>query len=1086
MHKQFSRALAMAALGIAVPAMARAQTAATITGRVVGEAGQPLGSVQVYIPALGIGTATRENGTYTLTVPAARVTGQTVTVSTRLVGFRVQTATLTLRGGAQTQNFTLTNAPTTLTAVVVTGAGTSTTRERLATTVNTVDSTILRRAVQPQNVVSALSGTTPNVNVRTSSGEPGSSAFILIRGASSVIGTNQPLFVVDGQPIDNSTTSTNGGDASTTTQNRAADINPNDIESVEILKGAGAAAIYGARAANGVILITTKSGHSGQTRYSLQSTNTIDHVSNTIPLQTDYALGTGGVDATCVGLDCRPVVGNAFVTRSFGAKLPTGAATYDHSTEIFDNGTTLDENLQVSGGSDRTQFFLSGGETGQNGIVTGPNNRYDRTSVRLKASQQLVSNFTVTGNFDFVDTRGRYVQKGSNTSGLLLGALRTPPNFNNTYYIDSISGLQRSYRFPNPSAASLTTGRGYDNPFFVANNPGANSQLGRFIGSVGANWTPFAWLNVQEQFGADNYTDNRIEALPFTSSTDPIGDVTRYNQTRLQLDNNLLATANHTFSSNFTLRATAGQELNSRRQNDVYAFGEGLVAPQPFALQNTTSASPPTETRSLAHIVGYFGQLEGDLYNQLYLTVGLRNDGYSTFNQRANYPKYSAAWAFTNALGLTGTNSPLSQGKLRLSYGETGREPPIYSTVNTLSTTTQFASGFGDVLNGTQSGQAAITSSFTLGNPNLKPERNKELELGTDLGFFGPLADLSFTYFNKHSTQVILPITVNAASIGGGQQYVNGAAIRNKGIELTFNVHPYSSKNTAVDFGLNFGRLRGKVESLLGTDVYTYGAEGFTGAIGSSTVGYAPGVIRGSDFARCGRGLNIGGVNVDSACAAATPGYKKDALYLAANGRPVVDPTDRVIADPNPRWTGGLTGSVRVLRNLRFSTLVDVRHGGQVWDGTRGALYSFGTHKDTDVRGDSAIFGKNFYTNIYPNVAGPGVGTPGMVTLAQWQSWWTGAGGSGGPQYQFVENGSFVKMRELSVAYTIDQPWVRSRFGLSSIDLRLAGRNLKTWTNYRGLDPESNLGGAEFLTQGLDYFNNPQTRSFVIAATINR
>ena len=1088
MHRQWSRVFAIASVGTAVPAVLQAQTAATISGRVTGEAGQPLVAASVFIPSLNYGTTTRTDGTYSFTVPANRATGQSVTLTSRAVGYRAQTVQITLTGGAITQNFTLVTAPAQLSAVVVTGAGTVSTRERLGNVINSVDSSTIQRATQPQNVVSALAGTAPNVNIRTSSGEPGASAFIQIRGASSVLGTNQPLFVVDGQPIDNTTVSTNGGDGSTVSQNRAADINPNDVESIEILKGAAASAIYGARAANGVILITTKRGRSGATRYTLSSTSTFDDVSHTVDLQRSYGLGSNGVAPTCLpggAADCS----TGSITRSFGPLL-SGTPTFDHANDIFKTGTTFDNNLSVSGGNDRTTFFLSGGMTGQDGIITGPNNKYNRTSVRLKASQQLAPTFTVTGNFNYLNTRGRYVQKGSNTSGLMLGTLRTPPNFDNRQYLDPVSGLQRSYRYPNPTANSLTTGRGYDNPFFVANNSGANSDLGRFIGNVGAEWNPFGWLRVQEQLGADNYAENRLEALPFTSSGDPIGDVTRYDLNNLEIDNNLVATANHDFSPNLTMRLTLGQNLNSRKFQQIYAFGEGLIAPLPLALQNTVSASPPTEFRSLRHIEAYFGQIEADLYNQVFLTLGLRNDGFSTFgeaNPRANYPKASLAWSFARALGITDDKGILSNGKLRISYGETGREPPVYSTVTGLSTTATFGTAGDDNVNGTQSGQAAITSGFTKGNPDLKPERNRETEYGADFGFFDQKADLSVTYFDKHSTNIILPIPVNGAATGFGQQYANGAEIRNRGIELSFNARPYTTKNLAWDLGVNFGRIRGKVENLLGTDVYTYNNEGFTGSIGSSSVGYAPGVVRGSDFARCGKALVINGVDIDAACQAATPGYKPGALYIAANGQPITDPTDRVIADPNPKWTAGVTSSLRVLGNLRFSTLVDIRHGGQVWDGTRGALYSFGTHKDTEVRNTTAMFGENFLTDVYPDVAGPGAHkVPGMSTIQQWQTWFTSKGGSGGPQYQFVEDGSFVKLRELSVAYSFTGPWVRNRLGVSTVDLRLAGRNLATWTNYRGLDPESNLGGAEFLTQGLDYFNNPQTRSFVIAATISR
>jgi TonB-linked SusC/RagA family outer membrane protein len=1078
--------LAYAALFV-FPSVVVAQ-GATITGHVTSSTGTPLPSVNVSITGMGIGTITREDGLYTFTVPASRVSGQTVTLNARRVGYAPQNAQITLSAGTITHDFVMTAAAQQLEEVIVTGSGTTQVRERIGSTINTVDSSTILRQTQPQNIISSLSATAPNVRVNTQSGEPGASAFVLIRGATSVTGTNQPLVVVDNQPIDNTTVATNGGDQSTVTQNRAADINPNDIESIQILKGAAAAAIYGARAANGVILITTKKGSSGPTRYAITSTQTFDNVIKTFPLQQSFGQGQNGRPGTCSDPDC------SANSLSWGPLLAAGTPVFNHGKEIYDVGVTSDNAVSVSGGSERTSFFLSGGLTDQLGVMRGPNNRYDRSTVRLSASHQLLNTLTFGGNFSYINTRGDYVQKGSNTSGLLLGALRTPPDFNNRPYLDSISGLQRSYRFPNPTSASLTTSRGYDNPFFTLNNPGNRSELGRFVGNLTASWVPVSWLSLNETFGADNYSDSRVEALPFTSSGDPVGNVTRFQINNLQVDHNLTATLSHSFSPNIDSRLVLGQNLNSRRNRQIFVFGDQLIAPAPLAIQNTVSYNP-SETRSLVHIEGYFGQAEFDLYNQLHVTGGLRNDAFSSFgtgNRSALYPKVDAAWTFSN-LFKNGAPSGLgrfSNGRLRAAYGETGREPPVYSTIIALTTTSLFGSGFQDFIGSKQSGQGGVVTSFNLGNPRLRPERNREAEIGADLGFFDQAAELNVTLYNKRSTDVILPVPVNAASTGAGTQLVNGATVTNKGAELSLNLRPYSSRNVEFDIGGNWARNIGRVESLIeGVQFIPYNNEGFTGAIGSSTVGYAPGVLRGQDFVRCGLGqrVTLPGVgslaDVDSACGT---GAAKGALYIAGtNNRPVVNPDDRVIADPNPRWLAGINGQLRVGR-FQFSTLFDIRRGGQVWDGTRSALDRFGTAEETEIRRDTAgIFGRSILGD--QAVAGPGAGKVAFRTLADWQNWFTTTGGSASAvQSQFVEDGSFVKWRELSVVYTLDQPWVRSRLGLSSARIRVAGRNLHTWTKYKGLDPETNLGGAEFLTQGIDFFQNPQTRSFVIALTLNR
>jgi TonB-linked SusC/RagA family outer membrane protein len=1073
-----------------ITSVASAQAGTTISGTVTNEAGAPLPGATVFIPALNVGTQTNERGQYSFVVSGNRAAGQSTQLTARVIGYSARSFPVTLTPGQSlSQSFVLASNPLRLGDVVVTGAGTTTTREKLGVTINTVDSSSIRRASTPQNIVSALAAKAPGVEVRTQSGEPGASADIKIRGGASLTGTNQPLFVVDGVPLDNSTMSTSGGDGSTVSPNRASDINPSDIESVDILKGSAAAAIYGARAANGVVLITTRRGHPGPTRYSYSSQLNFDQIDRGhLQLQTDYAQGSRGRTAVCGGPDC------ALTSNSYGALIPAGTPVYDHLGEIYHTGLTSDNVVTVSGGDEATTFYASGGLTNSGGVLVGPNNKDNRATVRLKADHQVSSKLRIGGNFSFFDRRGNYVQKGSNVSGLLLGALRTPPNFNNLPYLNQF-GLQRPYRFPNATdVPSMENAGYYDNPFFVLNSSGNRSELNRNISSFDAEYDAIDWLNFKYTLGADYYGDGRLEALPLTSAGNAVGQVLRLDQTQLQIDHNLTATANHSFSNNFSTTLTLGQNLNSRRNRLISSTGTQLIAASPLALQNTVSQTSG-ETKSLAHISSYFAQATADLYNQLYLTAGIRNDGFSTFgssNRRNNFPKASAAWTFTNYLGNTEQRGILSFGKLRAAYGETGREPPVYGTITAFSTTNTFGSGYGDAIN-TLFGPAGLTSSFSLGNTNLRPERSREFEFGGDFGFFNQRADLAVTAYRKRTSDVIIQVPVSAAATGYTAQLENGAQLRNQGVELSFNVRPIQAANVAWEIGTQYAHNKGSVESLLGAQFIPYNNEGFTGAIGSSTLGFAPGVIRGSDFIRCGRSLMLdydgtGIKDIDALCAATPGGFKPGALFLAAGGLPVPDPTDRVIADPNPKYAMNFSSSLKLWNKLTFSGLLDVRKGGQVWDGTRGVLITKGVQKFTDVRGTTnGQFGKNFYTDIYPNVAGPGYNTVAFTTYSQWQNWFLGNGGGFGPVgQQFIEDGSFVKLRELSLSYTLDQAWVHNLVGFTSADIRISGRNIHTWTKYKGLDPEANLGGAEFLTQGVDYFNSPQSRSFVVAISLNR
>jgi TonB-linked SusC/RagA family outer membrane protein len=1015
-----------------------------------------------------------------------------------VIGYSARTVPIVLTAGSTiNQNFSLIVNPLNLDAVLVTGAGTSTTRERLTTTINSVDSSALTRAANPQNVVSALAAQAPNVEVRTQSGEPGSSASIKIRGAASLSGTNQPLFVVDGQPIDNQTFSTqsiangsgtaSGADASTVAPNRASDINPADIESIQILKSSAAAAIYGARAANGVVLITTKSGTPGATKYTLSSTETFDRVNMPDVLQHQFVQGLNGAARTCGGPDC------SVVRYSWGPAAPAGTPLFDHSNELFDTGVTADNNLQVSGGNDRTTFYASGGLMNQNGYLKGPNNKYNRATIRLKGTQQINSKFKIGGNLSYIDTRGKYVQKGSNLSGVMLGALRTPPNFNNedTYLPN---GLQRAYRFPNAtSVAAMENAIYYDNPFFVLDNPGNRSELGRSVANLTADWTPLEWLSVNETLGADYYNDWRLESLPLTSGGDAVGNVTRNDLNNLEIDHNLIATAKHTFGTNTDLTFTVGQNLNSRRLRQTFAFGEQLIAPTPYNIQNTITPRVQ-EYRALRHIEAYFGQAELSLFDQLVLNLGLRNDGFSTFgsaNPRANYPKASAAWTFSNLINNRDRTGLFSYGKLHVAYGETGKEPPAYAAVTALSSTNFFTlSGFGDALKSGINGQGALSTSLVVGNPNLKPERNKETEIGADLAFLNSKIDFSATGYNKKGSDIILSAPINASQTGSNQQVLNAATITNKGLELTLNLHPLQRPDAAWDIGVQYGKNKGNVQSLNGAQFITYNLEGFNGAIGASAIGFAPGVIQGSDFVRCGRGITnvaVTGMGVVADIDALCGNAPKGALFLGPDGLPVPDATQRIIADPNPKYTMSYSSNMR-WHKLSLSGLLDVRKGGSVWNGTRGVLDFFGTGIDTKDRTmTNGQYGVNYALKNYPTTAGPGKNVVPFQTPNDWQNWFLGDGGGfGSVGAQFVEDGSFAKLREISLTYTLDNQTFKNLTGFSSADIRIAGRNLKTWTKYTGFDPEVNLGGAEFLTQGLDYFINPPTRSFVLSFSLSR
>ncbi len=1078
-------AFALLAL-IVAPRAARAQGEALLTGKVTGTSGAPVEGAQVYLDRMGVGSITKSDGSYRFTVPAARVTGQSALLAVRLQGFKPKSVPVTLTAGTITTDFTLEPQAVVLQQLVITGEGTITTNEKLGVTINTVSSNEIDKSNEP-NLTEGLAGKAPNVEVTQQSADPGSSVNIQIRGLKTFSGDGQPLFIIDGVPVDNSTFSTTAGGAvkvgadagfsggGEVAPNRIADLNPNDVQSVTILKGSAAAAIYGARAAQGVVIITTKSGSAGPTRYALHSSYSFDNVTQGYPLQRSYGQGNGGVSGVS------PDTNALSASRSWGAPIPAGTPTYDHFAEMFETGHVADNNLSISGGDDRRAFFLSGGINNNNGYVVGDHDSYKRSTVRLKASQLIGDRFKLGGNLSYIDSRGSYIQRGDNTSGIMLGGMRTPADYDN-HVLYAANGMYKTYRFQLPSTASATDFHGFDNPFWVIANAPATSNLNREVGNIDVNWEPLDWLKVQETAGADYYTDSRYEGLPQGDGSANTGRVIQADFKNYILDHNLTAIASHNFTPWLATTLTLGQNLNSTNFKQVYATGSTLVAPAPLVLQNTASYQV-NDYQSLVHRESYFGQATADLWDQLFLTGAVRNDGFSTFgnnNRRHWFPKASAAWTFTKA--VSGLTNQVDFAKIRAAFGKTGKEPGVYTTISNYSvaTFTQYGGDAAGYLRTVYEGGNGLIGPLALGSDSLRPEVTREYETGLDLGMFKGFMDAGLTYYDSKTTDVIfqapIPPTSGATSI-----VRNAATITNKGIEVTTNFHPLRGGPVTWDFGVNWSRNRNLVTAINGSNDIPVG---LVDVKTLARVGHPTGAMAGYDFYRCGRGLTVNGDAIDSDVCQGKP---EGALYIGANGFPILDNDHlRIVGSSEPLWTGSFHTNVGFKKHWDFSMLLDIRHGGQAFDGTRGALYAYGRHKDTDIRNQIFVFGpstggvQGFHGDAA--VVGPGAGQPVVIG----EGWFAGAGNSFGNNVaDFIEDAGFTKLREISLGYTFDSGFITRGLGLSSINLRVAGRNLKTWTHYSGLDPETNGTGAG-LVQGVDWFNNPQSRSFVVTVGLNR
>jgi TonB-linked SusC/RagA family outer membrane protein len=1107
----------------AAPLAARAQDAATVAGRVTSEVGAPLAGANVFVDGLQAGAQTDANGRYSFVVPGARVRGQRATLTARLIGYRPASFAITLTPSATvSHDFVLAANPLRLGEVVVTGAGTVSAAEKLGTARSQVDSATIVRSNET-NLVNALAAKAPGVLVSSSSGEPGASSYIRLRGLTTLTGsTGQPLLVVDGVPVDNSTTFTplsgsvvpgTGSNGGTISSNRALDLNPADIENVEILKGAASGAIYGSRAGQGVILITTKKGRAGQTKYSLHSTASFDDVSNLPELQKKYTLGSGGRGVACkqnvgaedctVGAAARQSYGPELTRDAYIGALVTATCnvacatdlfirtygdvqtipTFDHAGEMFRQGHQYDNTLSISGGSERTTFYMSGGLLDQQGIIVGDNNKLRRYTARLNGDLQANDRLRLGGHVSFASTGATFVQSRNNVSGLLLGAWRTPPDFNNAPYLDPRTGLHRSYRYPNPGPISQEITRGYDNPLFVANETKATSDVGRVLGDLNAAYQLMPWLRMNYTLGADYNNDERMEGLPWASSGSQVtalaaGQVIRGYVRNFQLDHNLTATADYHVSPSWAGSITVGQNLNARTLRLASVTGQGLITPEPFNLTNTSTQLPGTDYRTTVHQAGFFAQGTADLFEQLYLTAALRNDGASTFgeaNRRAWYPKASLAWNVLRP-GVNG-NDWISSAKLRVAYGQSGTQPQPYLT-NLTWTSTTFGDGYITGVSTLQNGVGGLNNLGRKPNPDLRSERVAELEFGTDLGIIRDRADVALTYYRQRSTDVVFDVPVPATT-GFQIQAQNAGALWNRGFEAQVNVRPVQTRDFGWDVGVNYARNRSEVTDLRGAAFVDLGGTGGLGGItGAAIKGQPVGVYYGSDFVRCGRGLVLAdGTDVDATCGDA----RKGTLWIGPDGYPILDQINQyVIGDPNPKWQGSLRSGLR-FRKLQLSALVDFVRGNQNSNGTKLALNHFGTSMESvKYRNGDYTFGKDYMPGP---VAGPGAET--AVPLGE--AWFEGAGGVfNGPGSFAIEDGGYTKLREISASYTFGGAPVSRFVGFSSLELRVAGRNLKTWTNYTGVDPETSILGASSSVRGVDYFNNPQSRSFVISVTANR
>ncbi|WP_316796513.1 SusC/RagA family TonB-linked outer membrane protein [Pedobacter agri] len=1055
-----------------------------------------LPGVTVKIQGTSQATTTDKNGFYRIVLSGG---GETIVFS--MIGM---TEYKQLIGNKTSIDVLLLSDSKQLAEVIINAIGIETERDKFGSSVSTIKGAAIASSGET-TLLTGISSKVSGILITRNGGDPGSGGYIQIRGQNTINGSAQPLFIVDGIPVSNA--SDNLGTAAGNgiiQQSRINDINPEDIESMEVLKGASAAALWGTRAANGVVIITTKKGKNtnGKVNIVFNSTLSLDRVNKLPELQSTYGQGTGGFynqgDKLSFGdlISSRTGASDTYITNPGAAgyqgytvlqdgsiryAIPAGNAANPHggknSREVFDRygdifqtGHFLDNSLALSGGDEKSNFFISYANLSQDGIIKSLS-EYDRNTARVNASTRFNSWIKASVNLGYTKAKSLRVQEGDNVDGLLLGTTRTPADFNNSLYQGSYTNasgevLQNAHvSYRNPLGKDLSTI--YSNPVWNINNNRNSSNVDRLTGVVEIGLTPVSWLNITGRSGIDNYVDDRTERFARNSALFLNGYLSRSQVSEKQFNTDLFAAANKKFNDDFGGTLLLGVNYNSRRRATQSDAISNLIVPTaPDILTNALNSNlSASNYSSLIRTYAYYLQADLEAYNMFYLTLSGRSESASTFGAQANntffFPSAALAWQLTKIKGLDDIPF-LNFAKLRLTWGQVGIQPQPYLNFTTFSPAV-----YGDTFTRGLSSVSSLygggyVRSLTEGNDNLRPERKTESEIGLDLRMFNNRLNVSVTAYTNQTKDVILPINVPSET-GFAIKNANAAVLSNKGLEIDFNGDALRLGDFRWNLSATFAMNRNVVNSLAGASVYTLPDSYMQNA--SLIPGQPFGIFYSTDFLKDGNGNYI----------------------LDGNGFPQAGISNEIIGNPNPKWQGGL-GSTFTYKNFSLFVLFDRIAGNDFFNGTRGSLYSIGTHGDQgqtvispagglkDVTGKVIAAGTSFQGQIRDFGAGP---------VAINQAWWQGRGSaSNSASYkQFVEDGSASRIREATLKYSFNVKSIKFLSKLSGIDLSVTGRNLVLWTKYTGTDPEVNVSGAG-LARGQDWFTNPNTKSILFSLQV--
>lgn len=1044
----------------------------TIRGTVTSEEDEPIVGASLMVEGTNLGTVSDIDGNFVLSnVP---VTAKYLRVN--YVGMSPQTVAI-----KEHMNIVLKVNSELLDEVVVTALGISRSERSLGYSATQVSGAEIEKA-QTTNVMNALQGKVAGLQVKSTSSDPGTFNDVTIRGYGSMSGSNQPLYVVDGVPM---AANYVGTGAHNIALNGPSNIAPDDIASLTVLKGAAATALYGSRASNGVIIITTKSGAENKGKnFSLTYSGTVEGQSVLyLPdMQNKWGQGWNGEQTYIENGSWGPTFNGSMQPLGpvYNGQQLVGkyAAVKNNVRDFFDTGFTQNHNISLSGATkdQSLTYYASYSFTGINGVIPTDNDSYKRNTFALRSAYQPVKWLKVSTSMNFANYKTKSVPQGQGLS-VMDGLYEMSRNISTSY----LKNLDNPFATPQ----AYYTPYGITNPYWALDNTLSETQGKQTYGKFQVEIFPIKDLSVTYRFGFDysdydlkngspqvNVSDELVDqdfGYP-PSEMNEVGDIFAQYSRNYEINNDVLVNYNKKFfEDRFEFSGTVGLSVNDRGLNYMYGETQDLTVDTGWwMLGNGATRYDLGEYLQKRRLVGLFGDFNFGWDDFIYLDISLRNDWSSTLPKGQNsyfYPGVTLSGVFTKWIH----SEVLSFGKIRLAFGKTGSDTAPYRT------TTTWGPAYSDAWYATTPVQfplvwnstAAYTSDTRAGATSLRPEMTEEFEVGANLRFFNGRIELDAAYYNRDTKDQIFALPVDPAT-GFNSQYINFGTVRNRGVELMLNVTPIQTGDWQWDIGFNWARNWNKITQL--PDGIEGGMYNITYTGSGTATTYLRGVL--------GRPLGDYYATIPMVV------EDKESPYYGCpivdrNGYPVLSPDVEFTGyNAQHKWTGGITTALR-WKGLTLSAALDIRYGGKMYSATKGLMQFTGNGIITSYNDRQPFVIPN---SVIANSDGTYSEntTPIYLTNNSFQKWFDTYGMGEGGRYDFIDR-TFAKLRNLSLTWSLPEKWLKKIY-LQQVDLTFYGNNLFMWTakNNRYIDPEvSTMGSSDLVNlYGEFRYTNPSTRQF--------